>query len=293
MTRSAIGSANPCRRLIVHADDLGISESVNSAIKEAHVNGVVTSASIMAVGAAFGHAVDICRSLPELDIGVHLTLIEERPLLPVDDVPSLVTPGGNFHESASAFTRRYFLRQLSLREVYLELDAQIRHVVDTGLSVSHLDSHQHIHMLPGIFDVTIILAEKYGIPAVRIPHEKLRLNLLLRAPSLARTAQQLVLGGFCLAATRRMGSVRRTDHFAGFLFGGAMNRENIQRVLKNLPPDGCIELMCHPNLSSSDGLYDHWNYDGAGELEALIDPTLPKQFDDLGIQLISYANLER
>jgi chitin disaccharide deacetylase len=285
----SVGRAS--RPLIIHGDDLGISDSVNLGIAEAHRCGVLTSASIMAVGAAFDGAVEICRALPSLDIGVHLTLIEERPLLPATTVPTLIDARNRFPASAFVFAYRYFRGQVDLGEIHRELDAQIRRVFDAGLAVSHLDSHQHIHMLPGVFDITVRLAREYAIPALRIPQERLSLTLVGRAPSLSRVAQQRALSGFCALASGRIGDLQRTDHFAGFLFGGAMNRGNLRTVLHSLPPTGCAEIMCHPSAHSLDAEYAHWGYDGAAELEALVDPDLPSLLEQLGFARSTYAAL--
>lgn len=280
----------PCR-LIIHADDLGISEHVNQGIARAYREGVLTSASIMAVGRAFDHAVQVCLDNPGLDIGLHLTLIEERPLSTPASVPTLVDARGCFRGSALDFTRSYLLRQVNLNEVYLELDSQIRRVRDAGLAITHLDSHQHVHVLPGIFDVTVQLARAHGIRAVRLPRETLKPSLLALAPSRLRAVQQLVLNGFCLLARRKLDPLLSTDHFAGFLFGGRMDKTHLDTVLRHLPRTGVVELMCHPAAQVSRDPYVHWGYRGPAELEALVDPELPGRLSELGIQAISYRDL--
>jgi chitin disaccharide deacetylase len=279
------------RRLIVHADDLGLSQGVNTGIALAHSEGIVTSASMMAVGAEFEHATRLCIALPSLDLGVHLTLIEERPLLPSSEVPTLVDHNGRFYADATMFIRRYFGGNIAMEDVRRELDAQIRRVRDAGIPVSHLDSHQHVHVLPRVFDVTVELAKEHGIPAIRVPRERISLAALAKAPSALRLVQQAVLNGFCIRAARRTRGLLRTDHFAGFLFGGRMNKDNLGHVLRNLPAEGCAELMCHPALPDPDSRYAYWGYEGPDELEALRDPSLPEHLGALGISLVSYRDL--
>ena len=156
-------------RLIVHADDFGMSEAVNLGILEAHERGIVTSTSIMATAPAFEHAVAVAKSRPSLDVGVHLTLTEQRPLIGAEAGASLVGPDGRFAPHLVQFAVRYLRGKVSLAEVRAELDAQIRRVRDAGIAVSHLDGHQHVHVLPGIAAIVADLAAAHGITAVRYP----------------------------------------------------------------------------------------------------------------------------
>jgi predicted glycoside hydrolase/deacetylase ChbG (UPF0249 family) len=160
-------------RLIVHGDDFGLAAAVNEGITQAHRHGILTSTSLIACGAAFDHAVSWSRETPSLDVGVHLTLVEEEPLQPPSSIPTLVTDSGRLHRNAWTFTRRYVTGQISLREVRLELDAQIRRVTEAGITPSHLDSHQHLHALPGIMRIVVELARRHQIAAVRLPRERL------------------------------------------------------------------------------------------------------------------------
>jgi predicted glycoside hydrolase/deacetylase ChbG (UPF0249 family) len=275
--------------LIVHADDLGLSEPVNSGILEAHRNGIVTSCSLMATGAAFDHAVGIMASAPTLDIGVHLTLVEERPLSKLEDIGTLVDQEGCFFKDATQFIKRYMLGQVSLDEVRLELDLQISKILDHGIHVSHLDSHQHIHMLPGIRGVVGRLAKKYGIRAIRYPKERLRPYMFRANGTASRLLQLAALNAFCTVA--HTSKQLRPDHFVGFFFGGRLNEVNLRCVLENLPPNGTCELMCHPGQPDPSVLYRHWHYSWADELNALTDKSLRRSLDDVGVKLISYVDL--
>jgi len=276
-------------RLIVHADDLGISEQVNNGILKAHQEGILTSTSIMATGAAFEHAVTTCRSVPNLDVGIHLTLVEEQPLLEKELIPSLVDSEGRFFGHATMFTQRYFLRKIRIAEVVHELDAQIRKVLDSGLAISHLDSHQHVHMLPEIWRAVVELATKYHIPAVRLARERLRLYMLRESSAAARVGPLLILN--LLAGNCQGKKIRTTDNFVGFYFGGKMTKKNMKTVIKNLPASGTCELMCHPGLLGSDERYGHWYYNWGAELDALIDPEVQGLLRSKGVELISYRDL--
>ena len=276
-------------RLIVHADDLGLSERVNEGIIQAHRHGILTSTSLIANGPAFEQAVQICRAVPTLDVGIHLTLVEEPPLLSVAAVPSLVGAAGKLHPHARVFTKKYFRGQIQLREVRDELEAQIKMVMSHGISISHLDSHQHVHMLPDVLRITVELAKAYGIPAIRLPYEKVQLYMLEGTRAVSRICQLLVLNTFCRLG--RQAIPLRTDYFHGLFFGGHLHNHNLQQLLRYLPSTGTGELMCHPGVDDLDTHYGHWGYHWSDELAALIDPEVAELLRQKGVQLISYRQL--
>lgn len=275
-------------RLIVHADDFGLTEKINEGILRAHQRGILTSASIMACGEAFEHAAVLARSTPALDVGIHLTLIEERPLSPPHEIPSLVGLDGKFHPHAVQFTRRYLTGKINLAEVKKELEAQIEKILAAGVLPSHIDSHQHMHMLPGVLRIAAGLGRTYGIHAMRIPNEFNMLGRFTEVP-IGRIAQALVLSFFCHQAN---GSIEtKTDYFAGFLCGGKLTKANLRTLLTTLPRQGTCEIMCHPGLEGPDSRYAHWHYQWLEELNALIDGEIKRLLRELGIQLISYRDL--
>ena len=277
------------RRLIVHADDFGLSERVNEGIVEAHRDGVLTSTSVIASGAAFEHAVALSRATPTLDIGVHLTLVEEEPVAAADAIPTLLDSNGRFYREAGTFMTRYLFGTISIDEIERELDAQIGKVIAHGVKVTHLDGHQHLHMVPGIRRVVGGLARKYAIPSIRYPREALQLYMLHERESLVRVPQLLVLNTFCTFA--RTADAKRCDHFYGFFYGGRLTKENLMMVLRHLPSTGTSELMCHPGLSDPDSRYAHWGYRWKDERDALIDPEIKDYLNSKRIELISYADL--
>ena len=277
-------------KLVVNGDDLGLCDEVNEGIKRAHLHGILTSASIMANGAAFDHAVNICRCLPDLDIGVHLTLVEETPVLRAADIQSLVDPNSKFHANALSFAAKYTAGRIALKDVERELEAQVRKVLDQGIQVTHLDGHQHLHMLPEIFRITVKLARKYGIRAIRYPSEGVSLAMG-NWRSLSRAIQLVPLSVCCYL--QRKAGVFRTDHFVGFIHGGILNQQNLARLIEHMPRDGTCELMCHPGLQHSDVVYQHWGYHWSAELDALTDPTTLDLIQRREIQLTSYGELTK
>jgi hopanoid biosynthesis associated protein HpnK len=282
MTSAARGA-----RLIVNADDFGLSEAVNRAVIEAHENGIVTSTSIMAGGAAFEHAADLAARSPTLGVGVHLTLTELRPV--AEAVPSLVGADGRFARHANDFAKRWLRGAIALTDVRKELDAQIRRVREHGVNPTHLDGHQHVHALPGIARVVADLAREHGIRAARLPAERPRAYMLKDPGSLKRLAEQVVLG--TLAAASPLSTLRRADRFVGFYFGGRLNEQNLKTVLERLPSGKTVELMCHPGGDDPQSQYGHWQYAWAAETAALTSPRIRELIGAHGVRLIGYRDV--
>jgi len=276
-------------RLIVHADDFGISEQVNDGVCLAHQEGILTSTSIMASGVAFEHGVDLLKNNPSLDVGIHLTLIEELPLLPKQMISSIVGENGLFFNHATTFIKMYLTGRVELSQVRKELEQQIRKVLDTGISISHLDSHQHIHALPGIRSTVVELAEKFGIPGIRLPSERFQRYMFRDIGGISRLGQLLVLKTFC--GIGHWSRVKSPDYFVGFYFGGKVTYRNLKTIVNSLPAEGTCELMCHPGVPEEESRYTHWGYRQSDELEALLDPGAALLLKENDVTLISYKEL--
>jgi hopanoid biosynthesis associated protein HpnK len=276
-------------RLIVHGDDFGLSEAVNEGIVDAHRRGILTSTSLMANGAAFEHAVTLAKRCPTLDVGVHLTLTEERPVALQAALPELVDESGRFPPHLLRLAALHARGKIPLDAVRVELDAQIRRAREAGLPISHLDGHQHVHVLPGIASIVAELARAHGIAAVRYPVERVRGYMLRRFRGLRRLAEQLALG----AAGRRspLRRLKRSDEFAGFYFGGRLTEPNLLTLLTALPAGRTVELMCHPGNPDAGGRYDHWRYSWPAERDALVSGEVRSLLDRRGVRLISYRDL--
>lgn len=271
-------------KLIVNADDFGISEAVNHGIAAAHDRGIVTSTSLMATGDAFEHAVALARARPRLAVGVHLVLTEQRPLLGAAAVPSLVRQSGAFAPHLRRLLAPVLRRGVSSIEVRAELDAQIRRVREAGIAISHLDGHQHVHVLPGIARIVADLAAAHGIPAVRYPAERVRGYMLRDPRGLRRLAEQVALNAFCAASPLKR--LRRSGGFVGFYFGGRLDEPNLHTVLAGLPADGTVELMCHPGDEGMRPSGD-WQYAWAAERDALTSVRIRDVVSARGVQLVS------
>jgi len=288
------------RNLIVNADDLGWTAGVNRGIAEAHRNGIVTSASLLANGQAFAEGVALARDAGGLGLGVHLNLNDGPPVAPPESVPSLVNDAGEFEGGPDGLLLKIATRGLSLREVEVEWSAQIAMVRDAGIEPTHLDGHKHVHMLPGLFEIALRLAKRHGIGAVRVSHEASGLRAALSTGE-RRAAVVLKQGvqarGLKLLARDAREQAERAgissaDYFCGIAQTGELTKEGVARLLRNLP-EGTTELMCHPGYAD-DALRKTATRLQASrqkEVEILTDTEIRNLVASQGIRLIDYAFL--
>ncbi len=288
------------RNLIVNADDLGWTAGVNRGIAEAHRNGIVTSASLLANGEAFAEAVELARDTGGLGMGIHLNLNDGPPVAPRASVPSLVNEAGEFEGGPDGLLLKIATRGLSLREVELEWNAQISKVRDAGIEPTHLDGHKHVHMLPGLFEIALRLARRHGIGAIRVSHEasnlrsalstgQLRAGVLLKQGVQARGLK--LLARDARQQAERAG-VSTADYFCGIAQTGELTREGVARLLRSLP-EGTTELMCHPGYADEALRKTSTRLQGSRqkEVEILTDTEIRNLVASQGIRLIDYAFL--
>jgi hopanoid biosynthesis associated protein HpnK len=247
------------KRLIVNADDLGLTGGVNRGILDAHYYGAVTSASLMANGEAFEEAVAMSRRATRLSVGVHLNLTQGIPVSPPSAVPSLVDARGRLYLTPGRLLCRLITRRINLREIELELQEQIVKVLRAGIIPTHLDGHKHIHILPGISGIVIRLAQEFGIPSVRCPVEEFPMEVRLprgpRDPQTSVLKQYLVGRAVSWFGRRFRLRLSRAEllwpaHFFGLTETGFLNTKTLENILKRLP-EGVSELMCHPGYANS------------------------------------------
>jgi predicted glycoside hydrolase/deacetylase ChbG (UPF0249 family) len=282
------GAATPERaRLIINADDFGFSNGVTRGIIEAHAAGSVTSTSMMANGIDWENAVRFARATQTLGVGVHLNLVQGRPLL---RVPSLTNARTGELHPLGALARRALAGRIDADELAAELRAQIARVRGAGIAVTHLDSHRHAHVLPRIFPVVRRVAIEAGIRVLRIPREPLRVNAL----HAGATARKLVLWA-ALRASRALpldSALATTDHFRGVsLQGGAHFAARLRDALDTLEP-GSTELMVHPgHVDEALAAQDPYTAPRAIELAALTSASTRERLARGDIELVSFAAL--
>ena len=288
-------------QLIVNADDLGLTQAVNKGILYAHREGIVTSATLMANGPAFDSAVSISRQAPRLGIGVHLNLTSGEPVSPAAKIPSLVDCNGRFHLTPGRFLQALLMGRVDLGHVEKELRCQIAKIFGAGIVPSHLDGHKHMHVLPGVSKIVIRLAEEFSIRRVRCPYEVApNLRSLLRYRTCRGAVMEQYLVGRAVSSFARgfmeklaKSGLQFPARFYGLSQTGFLQTGCVLDLLEGLP-NSVSELMCHPGYLDNDLV-------AAGtrlltqreiEIQALTAPTVKTLVADLGIQLISYRDLE-
>ncbi len=249
-------------RLIVTADDVGLHPGMTAGAIRAHREGIVTACSVVANGAAFDDAVAQLRDVPSLEVGVHLALVEERSLT-----------GMRFPTSYFTFV----LGRKDFAAIERELRAQIERVIASGLRVTHLNGHQHLHMLPSIFAIVVRLANEYGIGYVRHVRDRGGRGGVMRRISIAAVNR---LG-------QRAAAPRSNDITIGVMEAGHLTTARIVALLQHA--DRTTELVTHPGIGVD--AYPHWRYAWDGETDALCDPRLRQAIAGLGITLIAPSAL--
>ena len=281
------------KQLIVNADDLGLTSGVNRGILRAFRDGIVTSASLLVTGSAFEEAVALARQNPELDVGLHLALVEERAVLGRDVVPTLVDETGRFPRTSSEFFRRAVLGRINWDEVEREIAAQIARFQKTGLRFSHLNSHQHLHMFPPVFQIVRRLTRRIDNVWVRNSAGPWR-----KSPGIlmGRWVKQLGLNLTCLSARGLHGPPlpQMPDGMFGFEVSGCLTRSALEQILRKIP-DGLYELICHPGEGDKETCrqYRHWGYRWAEELEALTASETRCLLQEQKIALTSFAQAQQ
>lgn len=281
------------KRLIVNADDFGLCASVNRGILEAHRDGIVTSATILANAPGFEDAAALARDGPGLGVGVHLNLTRGRPVSRPADVPSLVRGDGRFAHTPGALARG----RMAMEDVRREWAAQIARVRSAGIAPTHLDSEKHVHFLPVLLAAAVGLAREHGIRAIRGGAEA---GLLARlAPTNPQWYKAVALAALGRRARRRIvaAGLRAPDRLLGIIDSGRLNAGGLGRLLDGLP-DGVAELICHPGYVSQE-LRAIVAETGGGsllearerEVRAFTAPAVRRMVETQRIELIHYGKL--
>ncbi len=289
----------PVRRLIINADDFGLTSGVNRAILEAHGHGVVTSATLMANAPAFAEAVRMAQSAPRLGIGCHVVLVDGAPVLSASQVPSLLSGDGRdparFHEGLTRFAVRALMGRLGPDQVEAEVTAQIEKIQAAGLSVCHLDTHKHTHILQGILGPLLRAAKACGIRALRNPFELIQITQLASRPVLWKRWLEVgalrSLAGKFRQAVAEAGMITPNGTL-GVVATGALDPLLFHSMVEKLP-EGTWEFVCHPGYNDAQlqSLRTRLKESRAQELRVLTSPETRELLARNGIELISYRDL--
>jgi predicted glycoside hydrolase/deacetylase ChbG (UPF0249 family) len=277
------------KRLIVTADDVGLHAGMTAGALLAHDRGIVSAVSVAAAGAAFAEAVPMLLDRTRLDVGIHLVLTGERPLSPPAEVRSLLGSNGELLPGFRAFAWRYFHGGVREYEVEVEWRRQLERLLDSGLRPVHLNSHQHLHVLPRLFPIACRLAEEAGIPFVRLPED----TAAVVHGFGTRNVEISVLNWLSRRARRGLpveAPSRRVHKTVGVLVAGKLTVDAIAEMLALV--GSASELVCHPGLD--DGVVASryaWRYRWEEETAALCDPRVPAMLRAAGVELGRFSGL--
>jgi chitin disaccharide deacetylase len=284
------------RRLIINADDFGLTSGVNRGIVEGNRSGVLTSATLMANAKASVAATELAKAQPSLKTGCHVVLIDGTPL--TSDLPTLANGSSRFRSSLKQFALDAVRKQIAAEEIQRETEAQIRKIQACGITLTHVDSHKHTHMFPQILRPMLRAARAYGMRAVRNPFEPLQSwpkSMVLTNPGLwSRSAAVLAFQMFASEFRRALKEegMLSTDGTVGIAATGMLDQQILLKILKALP-EGTWELVCHPGYSDADlqAAGTRLTQSREVELAALISVETREIITRQKIELISYADL--
>ncbi len=287
------------RRLIVNADDFGLTQGVNRAIVEAYSHGIVTSSTLMANGRAFDDAVQRATSATRLNVGCHVVLVDGSPVF--EKKPTATTlsneqfKDGRFYETLNAFALRLLRGRINADDIEAEATAQIRKLQAAGVVVSHLDTHKHTHILPRVLRPLLVAARACGVPALRNPFGPVHISVVASRPRLwKRFSQVTVLNrlGKSFRKSVTAAGMFTPDGTVGIVATGAMDIPLFESIVKSLP-EGTWELVCHPGYNDAElaGIRTRLRDSRVQELRLLTSPEAREILARSGVELISYRDL--
>jgi chitin disaccharide deacetylase len=243
-------------RLIVNADDFGLTAGVNQAVMELHRAGALTSATMMATASHFNQAVSVATQSPSLGVGCHIVLVDGTPALPPSAIPSLLDTssqnGTAFRPKLGTFVTDLLCGRISDTEIEAEATAQIRKLQQAGIEVTHLDTHKHTHMFPRVLRPLLRAALACRVKAIRNPFEpNWSLNATASAGHVRKMQVRLLRSQSAAFSEEVTGSgLLTTDGAIGVLATGTLDALTIRNLLSSMP-DGTWELVCHPGYNDA------------------------------------------
>ena len=270
------------RRLIVNADDFGLSHAVNEAVIRAHRDGILTSASLMVNEPACDEAVKLAKENPKLGVGLHITLLMGHSALVPVKIPGLVNDCGEFSNSPVSAGMKYFFNPCLREQLRAEIRAQFEKFRATGLPLDHVNGHLHFHLHPVVFKILMEDSDTLGIRHLRLTRDCFSRSRRTSHGHLLYRISHAAIFEMLSSRVRRPLEQKKIRH-AQIAFGLLQNaRVDEEYLLKLLPelPAGDSELYSHPSLDK----FKH-------EFDALVSPRVREQIEKLGIQLIRYQDL--
>lgn len=275
-------------KVIFNADDFGISRGVNAAIAEAHKSGILNSASLMVNQEFAAEAVKIAKEMPDLKIGLHLNLTNEKPAANPKGIPLLVGADGKLK---NGFVKLLLLSLLHPKKFALqtetEIRAQVQKYLATGLKMEHIDGHRHVHLIPAVFKIVRKVQAEYGVPRVRVMNEN-ALNTIWQNKSKSWLFDGGLIKYFILRLLTWWNGYKSDVYFYTILFTCKISREQFCHI--KIPAGfKAVEIMIHPGKPEIDkqDLKSVWDENILSlwrtvELETLLDKNVLKNIGQKG-----------
>jgi predicted glycoside hydrolase/deacetylase ChbG (UPF0249 family) len=292
------------RRLIINADDFGLTSGVNRAIAECHERGVVTSATLMANGAALGNAAELTTRMPKLSVGCHVGLVDGVPVLPASQVRSLACAlsGTAFASTLGGFLQHLATGRFAEEEIEAEATAQFHKVQGAGVAISHFDTHKHTHIFPAVLRPLLRAARACGIRALRnpfVPSRPLAFEELLGRPFLWKRYLQVRALRRFLPIFQEFVSEHgmvAPDGCVGVIETGFLDEKLFAAILRAVSealPEGTWELACHPGYNDKElaGIRTRLRESREVEIRALTSAGAKETLEKSGVELTSYREL--
>jgi len=275
------------KQLVVTADDFGAALEVNDAVLQAHAHGILTAASLMVGAPAAADAVARAKITPSLRVGLHLVLVDGKPVLPPDAVPDLVDAKGNFRNDMARAGAAMFFRTHVKHQLEAEIATQFETFRATGLNLDHVNAHRHFHLHPTIAGLIVKYAAAHGVKAARVPLEPQ--GVLARIEKRNASAITAITQPFARALRRRFAraGILSPDAVFGLAWSGAMTAPRLKGIIDNLP-DGLSEIYLHPATGPYPGSAPGYRYDE--ERAALLDPAVIAATQGAGIRLGGFSD---
>jgi hopanoid biosynthesis associated protein HpnK len=276
-------------QVILNADDFGASHSVNQAIMRAHRHGVLTSTSLMVTGNAVDEALDMAREAPALAVGLHVVVAGGQAALPPDHIPHIVDHDGIFPAEPWRAGLWYSFSRAAQAELAAELEAQFERFAATGLPLSHVDSHMHIHVHPTVFRLLLPLAEKYGARGLRLPRDDFWTSVSYsRQRAGLKALWATVFGILSRRCANNLDghSLKVAHRVYGLMQTGQMREDYVLRLLGQLQAP-TAEIYFHPSTQAEDGAYGP----NPSDLATLLSPAVRSVLQERGLCLATYPAL--
>ncbi len=284
------------KRLVVTGDDFGLAEPVNEGIVEAHHRGILTTASLMVSGAAAGDAVQKAKAAPTLRVGLHVVVVEGRPVLPAEKVPDLVDSKGEFSPALVRSGISYFFRPHVRRQLEAEIRAQFEAFCRTGLALDHVNAHNHMHVHPTVFSLILKVGRDYGLESMRLPYEPPIVSWRASGKSLCgKLAWALFLAPWMnlMKMRLRREGLCSNDYVFGMFDSGTMTTELVIRFLRSLP-QGVSEIYFHPATRRCPEIDRTMRgYQHETELATLTSAEVAAEVRAQSIRRVSFCDLRR